>query len=186
MPDFYDLCIENKSEDITSLMDELGWNTERIIQADFLEAHEWGELKRKISEHNSESGLIIFKGGNEELNRKAVEDSRVDILLHPEKGRKDSGINHVTAKKASENNVAIGLDFKQLNTTNKKRSHIFRHWRRNMKLCEKYGADYLITTRAKEIYDLRSPRDLENLINSLGYNGKKAVSKTPSKIIENS
>jgi ribonuclease P/MRP protein subunit RPP1 len=181
MPRFYDLCIQNKSEEVTSKMEELGWETPKL-ETVFLEADDWGELKRKI-ERNQEANVLVFKGGDEKLNRKAVEDSRMDILLHPEKGRKDSGFNHVLAKEASRNNVALGLDFKMLDTSNKTRSHIFRHWQRNLMLCEKYDAPYIVTSSAEEKYDLRAPRDLASIINSLGYTGKKAVSDHPEKII---
>jgi ribonuclease P/MRP protein subunit RPP1 len=183
MPRFYDLCIQNKSEEVTSKMEELGWETPEI-ETVFLEADDWGELKRKIGENREKADVLVFRGGDEKLNRKAVEDSRMDVLLHPEKGRKDSGFNHVLAKEASKNQVALGLDFKMLDTSNKTRSHIFRHWQRNLMLCEKYDAPYIITSSAKEKYDLRAPRDLASVIDSLGYKGKKAVSEYPKNIVE--
>jgi ribonuclease P/MRP protein subunit RPP1 len=183
MPQFYDLCIQNKSRELVKKMEELGWETPEI-ETVFLEADDWGELKRKIGENREKADVLVFRGGDEKLNRKAVEDSRMDILLHPEKGRKDSGFNHVLAKEASKNQVALGLDFKMLDTSNKTRSHIFRHWQRNLMLCEKYDAPYIITSSAEEKFDLRAPRDLGSVIDSLGYKGKKAVSEYPENIVE--
>lgn len=185
MPEFYDLCLRNKNSRIKEKAEKLGWNTEKKFSTTFLEADDWGELKTKIGEERQETDVLVFKGGDEKLNRKAAEDTRVDILLRPEKGRKDSGINHVTAKKAAENKVAIGFDFRQLtDNKGKYRSFILQHWERNLKLTEKYGTPYIITTGAEKPYYLRAPRDLAALISSLGFNGSKAVSKTPRKILE--
>jgi ribonuclease P/MRP protein subunit RPP1 len=184
MPQFYDLCVQNKSDEIKDKMQELGWNIEPDLETFFLEADDWGELKRKIGKNRKEADIIVFKGGDEKLNRKAVEDSRVDILLHPEKSRKDSGFNHVLAKEASKNNVAVGFDFRMLDASDKTRSHIFRHWQKNLMLCEKYDAPYIITTSAEEKYDLRAPRDLASVIDSLGYEGRKAISDHPEETIE--
>ncbi len=185
MPQFYELCLRETSEEIEELAEELGWtSTSCDFETVLLEAEDWGELKQKIGSSREKADVLVFLGGNEELNRKAAGDSRVDIILHPERGRKDSGINHVIAKEASENNVAIGFDFQQLVTGGKTQTHILSHWRRNLKLCEKYNTPYIITSGAREKYDLRAPRDLESIINSLGYEGRKAVSDYPSRILE--
>lgn len=184
---FYDLCVRKKSEEVNGKMQELGWNINPDLETVFLEADNWGELKRKIGETRDEADVLVFKGGNEKLNRKACEDSRIDILLHPEKGRKDSGFNHVMAKEASKNKVAVGLDFSMIaEASNKTRSHLLRHWQRNLMLCNKYNAPYVIITGAEDKFGLRAPRDLASIIDSLGYNGKKAVSEYPEKVVERS
>lgn len=163
----------------------LGWtSTNCDYKTVFLEADEWGVLKRKIGEERNNADILVFKGGDEELNRKCVEDPRLDVLLHPEKGRKDSGINHVIAEEAAKNQVAIGFDFSELKSSEgKKRTHILSAWRRNLKLCDKYNTPYIITSGASEIYGLRSPKDLASVIESLGFEGEKAVSVYPSAIV---
>ena len=182
---FHELCLRNTSEKVCSKAQEIGWNTTNCsLNTVFLEADNWGELKRKIRENREEADVLIFKGGDEELNRKACETSKLDMLLHPEKNRKDSGLNHVMAEAAAENNVAIGLDFTQLEESGKSRMHVLVHWRKNLKLCEKYDTPYLITTGAEKKHQLRGPRELKALIDSLGYSGRKAVSEVPEQIIE--
>lgn len=182
---YYDLCLQNTSEEIREKTEELGWEaTNCSFDTVFLDADDWGELKREIGQNREEADVLVFRGGDEELNRKAAEDSRVDVLLHPEKGRKDSGMNHVIAREAAENNVAIGFDFTRLDASEKTRSHILRHWSRNLMLCEKYGVPYVITSGAEERYELRAPRDLASIIDSLGYNGSKAVSEHPENILK--
>lgn len=182
---YYDLCLQKTSGEMEEKAEQLGWEaTNCDFKTVFLEAVEWGELKRKIGQNREEADVLVFRGGDDELNRKAAEDSRIDVLLHPEKGRKDSGINHVVAKEAAKNSVAIGFDFRMLDSSEKTRSHILRHWSRNLMLCEKYDAPYIMTLGAGEKFDLRAPEDLASIIDSLGYDGGKAVSEFPKKILE--
>ncbi|MFB6292371.1 MAG: RNase P subunit p30 family protein [Candidatus Nanohaloarchaea archaeon] len=184
MTEFYDLCLRETSEEMEQLAEELGWTATNCgFDTVFLEADEWGELKRKIGEARSDADVLVFRGGDEELNRKAAGDSRIDILLHPERGRKDSGIDHVVAEKAAENRVAIGFDLQRLRTGQKKQSHVLKHWRRNLKLCDKYDTPYIVTSGARDRFDLKAPRDLAAVIGSLGYKGSKGVSKYPEQIL---
>lgn len=185
MSKFYDLCLRETSEDIREMASDLGWTgTNCEFNTVFLEAENWGELKRKIRDSRENADVLVFRGGDEELNRKAAGDTRVDVLLHPERGRKDSGVNHVIAEEASENNVAIGFDLQQLKCGKKQQSHVLKHWHRNLMLCNKFETPFIITTGARQKYDLRAPRDLASIINSLGYIGDKAVSDHPQKILE--
>ncbi len=131
MTEFYDLCLRETSEEMKELAEELGWTaTSCDFDTVFLEADDWGELKRKIGDARNDADVLVFKGGDEELNRKAAEDTRVDVILHPERDRKDSGINHVVAEEAAENEVAIGFDLRGLRTGRKNQSHVLKHWRR--------------------------------------------------------
>lgn len=185
MTEFYDLCLRETSEEVQHLAEELGWTaTNCKFNTVFLEASDWGELKKKIKQNRDGADVLVFKGGNVELNRKAAEDTRVDVLLHPEKGRKDSGIDHVIAEEAAKNKVAIGFDLQKLMKSEKQQTHVLTAWRKNLRLCEKYNTPYIITSGAQQKLDLRAPRDLAAVIKSLDFKGNKAVSKYPRKILE--
>jgi ribonuclease P/MRP protein subunit RPP1 len=182
MPEFHDFFV---SENLRDDAEELGWSEEsQNGSVKVLEADDWGELKRKIDSAREDYDVLAFRGGDHELNRKAFSESRMDVVLHPGKDRKDSGMNHVDAKKAAENDVAIGFPLKEVPDNPKRQSQELTKWRRNLKLCEKYGTQYLITTEARKLSELRAPRDLAAVISSLGYDGKKAVSEFPGKILE--
>lgn len=170
-----DLCIIDSSGEVVSKAKEIGWKDPDSYDSTLIEADNWGELKQKIKDKREESHVLIFSGGNEKLNRKAVTDSRVDVLLHPEKNRKDSGFDEPMARKAAENNVALGLDFRTLSTSDKNRVHALGAWRKNLRLCEKHDTPYIITTGAEEKFELRAPKDLETFLNSIGFSGKKAL-----------
>lgn len=185
MPQFRDICLKNSSEYIIEKAQEIGWSDKTgQLNTVFLEAENWGELKEKVNSHRQEADILVFKGGDEELNRKACENTKIDVLLHPEKDRKDPGINHVMAEEAAKNQTAMGLDFSQLQNSGKERIHTLSHWRKILKLCEKYETPYLLTTTAETKYELRGPRELKALIDSIGYSGQKALSETPEDIIK--
>lgn len=182
MPQFHDFFI---SQEIQDDAEAFSWSNESInASVRILEAEDWGELKRKIGQNREEYDILAFRGGDHELNRKAFSDSRMDVVLHPEKGRKDSGMNHIDAEKAAENNVAIGFSLKNVPEDSKEQSQELTNWRKNLKLCQKYDTPYIITTEAESFSDLRNPRDLASVINSLGLEGIKAVKHYPGKILE--
>ena len=180
---YTDICISGPSEDIVSKTKEVGWKDPEGYSTESIEADDWGELKQKIRENREENHVIVFLGGDEKLNRKAASDPRVDVLLHPGKGRKDSGFDEPMAEEASENNVTLGLNFRSILTTDKRRVHELANWRKNLRLCEKRDAPYLVTTAADQINHLRAPRDLKAFIDSLGFSGRKAL-ETHTQILE--
>lgn len=155
-----------------------------------IRAESLSELKNKIKLFRDEVDLLIVDGGNVKVNRGAVEDSRVDILSRPEYKRKDSGVDHVIAKSAAKNNVAIELNVNQLLKTKKKlRSHILGHLKRNVRLAKKYDCNLITSSGANDAYELRSPRDMAAFPYLLGTSIELAidtVSKLPSNIIERS
>ena len=178
-----DLCIREKTTEVVEKARELGWRDPESYETKFLDAEDWGELKRKIQKNRENFDVLVFNGGSEKLNRKAASDARIDVLLHPEKGRKDSGVDEVISKKAAENKVAIGFDLHQLFQTPKIQTHILSHWRKNLRLCEKFDTRYIITTGATEKPDFRAPRDLASVLDSIEFDGRKALN-TQEKILE--
>jgi ribonuclease P/MRP protein subunit RPP1 len=182
MAEFHDFFISQEFQEDAS---EIGWSSGSIeASVKVLEAEDWGELKRNLGQQREEHDVLGFRGGDHELNRKVFSDPRMDVVLHPGKGRKDSGMNHVDAEKAAENDIAIGFSLKEVPEDQKRQSHKLNEWRKNLKLCEKYNVHYIITTEAENFSELRAPRDIGSIIDSLGYNGRRAVSYSPERIIE--
>jgi ribonuclease P/MRP protein subunit RPP1 len=182
MTSFHDFFINPELKDRA---EELGWSGESIGAAvKVLEADDWGELKQKIQENREDYDILAFRGGDHELNRKAFSTPEMDVVLHPEKGRKDPGMNHIDAERASENNVAVGFTLKNIPEDGKRQSQTLSKWRRNLKLCEKYDTPYIITTEAEKRSDIRKPRDLAAVIKSLGGKELKSVKKFPGEMLE--
>ena len=94
----------------------------------------------------------IVIGGDDNKNRKAVENKNIDILLSPEKTRKqdfmhyrDSGLNQVLCKLAYKNKVAIGFNFDDV-LDSRDRASVLGKMMQNVKLCRKYNARMVIVS----------------------------------------
>ncbi len=109
---------------------------------------------------------IIF-GGKDSVNRKAVEDKSVDVLMSPEKSRvkdfmksRNSGLNQVLCKLAFKNKVAIGYDFNYLlDAKETQRSNIIGRMELNVILCNKYKVKMYVCNSTKDergIFDLEA------------------------------
>jgi ribonuclease P/MRP protein subunit RPP1 len=152
-----------------------------------LEATTLEELKKLINIRR-DYDLLLVRGTDLNLNRKAVETKEVDILTHPEYNRKDSGLNHVMAKLAAKNQVAIEINFREILLSSKNtRSHIMRHIRENVKLCKKYKTSIIISSGAVSHWQLKDPKVLMSMGCLLGLElneAKDALSKTPENMIK--
>lgn len=152
-----------------------------------LEAGNTKELKRLVGMRQMFDVLLVH-GGDLRLNRAAVETKEVDVLTHPERGRYDSGLNHVMAKLAKQNNVAIEINFNEiLNSTKKTRSRVMANMRDNIELAKKYKMSIIVCSGAKSHWDMRDPLSLASMAVQLGMplkKAKEAVSKTPEAIVK--
>lgn len=129
------------------------------------------ELHDKVSLFRDSVEVVAVHGGDSEINRLAAEDKRVDVLCHPEFKRHDSGVDHVIAKAAANNRVAIELNFRSvLQTYGKLRANIMHGQRRNIRLASHFDAPLILNSGAQAVEDMRKPRDMVGLATSLGVN----------------
>lgn len=108
---------------------------------------------------------VIFSGSDDELNRKVLEKEKIDVLLINLKFRKDfqkqrnSGFNHVLAKLAKKNNVAIGINFDEIiESKGKAKAEILARISQNIKLCSKNKLEigFVSEKNKRNVYDLKS------------------------------
>ena len=127
------------------------------------------EMKKTVLSVRKHAEIVVVRGGTEELNRAAVETPEIDILLnHDVNGR--SGINHVLAKLARENNVAIGFDMNQLMTSYRLgRIQEFSSMIETAQAVRKYKTPFVLTSGARDAWDLRSASELLALGRQLGF-----------------
>jgi ribonuclease P/MRP protein subunit RPP1 len=134
--------------------------------------------------------VLLVRGGDLRLNRKACETPEVDILTHPEYGRMDSGLNHVMIKLAAKNNVAIEINFRQVVLSSKKtRSKIIENMKNNASLAKKLHANIIICSGALSHWDLNDPLCMISFATLLGLDINKAkdsLSKVPENILKSS
>ncbi len=142
------------------------------------------QVKSFHNEVKKAKGQVIVLGGDENINRLAVENRKVNILLSPERNdRKDSlfirrsGLNQVLCKLAAKNNVSLGFDFSSvLKSSGKKRSRIIGRMAQNVKLCRKYKVGIVIASFASNKFELRSDDSLKSFCKVIGMDTKQIKS----------
>jgi ribonuclease P/MRP protein subunit RPP1 len=146
------------------------------------------DMKKKVQKSRKISDILIVQGGDLKINRAACEDSRVDVLSQPYRSRRDSGINHILARKAAQNDVAIEINLKYLLKNNPRyRYRIISQFRHTVELQRKFKFPLIITSDSTSKYDLRTPQDLIALGKCFEMTPDEvfgAISTIPNKIIE--
>ena len=142
-------------------------------ESTLIEAKNLKELRSKLV---NARGIIIVSGGNEFINRFALEDKRVDILLNPEKNTdkdfmhaRNSGLNHILCNIANKNSKGIGVNFNYLlDMGEHERIRTLGRIMQNIKLCRKYKVNVFIVNIIKKWSDERSTKDLKSFATVLG------------------
>ncbi len=160
----------------------------KIFSCAVLKPDSAGELKKCIKALRERVVLLAVYGGDYEINRKACEDSRVDILLHPYLERKDCGVDEYCLKKARENEIAMGITLHYiLNAHRKHRIALLQNIAELLRLCHELRCPVIACSFAASIFELRDPRAAASLLNVLGYEldkAIKAVSSFPRAVVE--
>ncbi len=137
---------------------------------------------RKVSnvKAHKQFDLLFVNGINLKINREAVENVFVDGLVNPQQNRDDAGFNHIFAKKALKNNVALIINFNQiLNSQNLTRE--IEKLIELIKIARKYKLKVGIFSFAKTKFDLKDPIIFSSFLYCLGYELKDA-----KRIVKNS
>lgn len=141
-------------------------------------------LKRRRKEFD----ILLVRGGSLKMNRLAVETRGVQILTHPEYERFDPGLNHVLAKLAAKNNVAIEINFREVIVTSKRtRENVLRNISKDVMVAKKFHAPIIICSGALSHWMMRDPYVLSSFATQVGLElkeAKDAITKVPKKIIE--
>lgn len=139
----------------------------------------------KINELKNTNSPVIFKGDFHTL-RKLAEQRKIQYVTDLEDNEfKDnlnfpnSGLNQVIAKIFSKNNVKVCFNFNLvLNSNPLIRAKILRRMIQNVRICRKYKVKMLISSFAKNEYELRSRDALKSFGLVIGMNSKEAKEAT--------
>jgi len=112
---------------------------------------------------------IIVQAQSDSFNRKILEYGKFDILLSVESGNRkdklrqiDSGLNHVLAKTATHNKIAIGINIKEVSSLQKaQKAKRLAKIRQNIKICRKAKTQIVILNSEDK-------KDAQYLLLSLG------------------
>ncbi|MDW7732007.1 MAG: RNase P subunit p30 family protein [Methanolobus sp.] len=133
------------------------------------------KLHSIVEKYRNKVDIVTVCGGNENINRAALENPKVDLLTHMNIGQ-ESGFNHVLAKAASENKVAICFDLGDLiRLRGGSRVHALSNFRKNLQLVRKYDVPFILTGSPRSCYDMRAPRELIALASLFGMSREEAM-----------
>ena len=146
------------------------------------------EIRKILNGYRNKSDYISCLGGDLKVNRSVCENRRIDVLSRPYYKRKDSGMNHVLAKEAQRNNVAIELCFRDiLNNRLKYRARVISSFKEIMMFHRKFKFPLILTTDSKSIYHIRSTRDIAAFFRSIGFSDEEIYNGFyyyPKKIVD--
>jgi ribonuclease P/MRP protein subunit RPP1 len=177
------IALTNHDESIHKEM-----TSESIFTGVEIRAHSVAELKRKIRIHWGKVTVLAVHGGDDVVNRAALEDPRVDILVHPYGEAGEGELNHISVRYAAENGIALDFNINALIQSRRgTRARILMKMRELVKLVRKYKAPRILTSNAHSIYDLRAPREMIALASLFGMEREeatRALSEFPQAIVE--
>ena len=132
------------------------------------------EIRKITNKYREKSNYISCLGGDLKINRFVCENYKIDVLSRPYYKRRDSGMNHVLAKEAAKNNVAIELCFRDiLNNHLRYRANVIASFKEILMFHRKFNFPLILTTDSKSKYDIRSTRDIVAFFKSIGFNDKE-------------
>jgi ribonuclease P/MRP protein subunit RPP1 len=150
-----------------------------IVNSIMIKPSNVGDFSSLIEKVRPKAEVLMVHGGDYDVNRAACENSAVDVLCHPELGRKDSGLDHICARAAHDNDVAIEVNFREvLESYKKNRVYVLSSMRKNIDLCRKYEVKIVTSSSAVTKWGLRSGRELAAITHLLGLEISKAIDTT--------
>ena len=159
-------ALEFKQELKDELGDEISFDYTLEIKSTNI-----NDIRKVARKFRNKSTCISVVGGDLKVNRAVVENIQIDILSRPYLKRFDSGLNHVLAKEAVKNNVAIELCFKDvLRTYLSHRSKVISNFKDIYTLYRKFDFPLVLSSRAESVFDIRTTYDFISVFKQTGLN----------------
>ena len=118
------------------------------------------DIQKSVNKFRKKASCISVVGGDLKVNRSTLENIKVYVLSRPYLRRYDSGLNHVLAKEAVKNNVAIELCFKDvLKSYLSHRSKVISNFKDIYTLYRKFDFPLVLSSRAESVFDIRTTHD---------------------------
>lgn len=181
---------QNEYDDALSFKNDLKDNLKDVIDVDYtllIKSNNPSEIRKTVRKYRKKSSCISVLGGDLKINRTSLENIQIDVLSKPYLKRYDSGLNHVLAKEAKDNNVAIEIVFSDiLKSYLAHRSKILANLRDIYKLYRKYDFPLILSSGAESVFDLRTVKDFEAVFTQSGLNDLEVKNsfKTAANILE--
>ena len=163
---------QNEFKEGLDLRDELEDNLSDAIDFDYtleIKSNNINEIRKIANKFRNKASCISVVGGDLKVNRAVVENVKIDVLSRPYLKRFDSGLNHILAKEALYNNVAIELCFKDaLRTYLSHRSKVISNFKDTYALYRKFDFPLILSSRSESIFDIRTTHDFISFFKQTG------------------
>jgi len=142
-----------------------------IVDAVEIDADDPTSASGAVGNCRSDRTALCVVGGDDALNRFAVEQARVDALVRP---MSDGGdFNHVLAKAARDSGVHVEFDFgPALRATGGKRVRALADLRKLREIVSDCDAPYVVSANARSHHQLRAPRELVAVGEAVGFDAE--------------
>ena len=154
---------QNEFKQAQEFKNELSDNLDDIIGFDYtleIKSTNINEIRKIVRKFRNKASCISVVGGDLKVNRAVLENVQIDVLSRPYLRRYDSGLNHVLAKEALNNNVAVELCFKDvLKSYLAPRSKIISNFKDVYTLYRKFDFPLILSSRAGSVFDIRTTHD---------------------------
>lgn len=125
-------------------------------------------LAGTLGTERTERTLVMVRGGDDRINRQAVEDPRVDVLSAPM--RTGGDVNHVLAAAAKRNGVRIEFDLGPiLRRTGGARVRAAARLRKLREVVFDADAPFVVSGDPRSHLQLRAPRELAAVGELIGF-----------------
>ena len=181
---------QNDFKNALNLCDELEDNLKDIITFNYtleIKSININEIRKAVNKFRNDSLCISVIGGDLKVNRAVLENVKIDVLSRPYLKRYDSGLNHILAKEALKNNVAIELCFEDiLKSYLAPRAKIISNFRDIYTLYRKFDFPLILSSRAESIFDVKTTQDFVSVFKQTGLSEDEIISafKTSKDILE--
>ena len=154
---------QNDFQNALKLRNELNDNLGDIIDFDYtleIKSTNVNEIRKFVNKFRDKTLCVSVIGGDLKVNRWVLENIKIDALSRPYLKRYDSGLNHILAKEAARNNVAIEICFKDiLRSYLAPRAKIISNMKDIYTLYRKFDFPLVLSSRAETIFDIKSVHD---------------------------
>ncbi|RAW44765.1 ribonuclease P [Halorubrum sp. 48-1-W] len=121
-----------------------------------------------VGNRRPDHAVVCVVGGDDRLNRYAVEEPRVDVLARPNAG--GGGFNHVLAKAARDNGVHVEFDLGPvLREAGGHRVRALADLRKLREIVTYYDAPHVVSANPASHLELRAPRELVAVAAEAGF-----------------
>ena len=172
---------QNEFQEGLNLKEAMEDNLNDIIDFDFtleIKSTKIDEIRKLTNKFRAKASCISVVGGDLKVNRAVLENVKVDVLSRPYLKRYDSGLNHVLAKEAVYNNVAIELCFKDiLKSYLAPRAKVISNFKDIYALYRKFDFPLILSSRAESVFDIKTTHDFISVFKQTGLSDEE-ISKS--------